>query len=80
MPDERVAEAIDLVASKRDGDGRWPLETRHPRRDAGRDGRGRGAAEPVEHTARLTSVELVLSRRLTQMPLNRSVRCTKVEV
>jgi hypothetical protein len=29
-PDPRVAEAIDLVESKRDGDGRWPLETRHP--------------------------------------------------
>jgi len=29
-PDERVTEAIELVASKRDGDGRWPLETRHP--------------------------------------------------
>jgi hypothetical protein len=29
-PDERVAEAIELVASKRDGDGRWTLETRHP--------------------------------------------------
>jgi hypothetical protein len=29
-PDERVAEAIELVVSKRDGDGRWPLETRHP--------------------------------------------------
>jgi hypothetical protein len=29
-PDERVAEAIDLVASRRDGDGRWPLETRYP--------------------------------------------------
>jgi hypothetical protein len=29
-PDERVAEAIDLVASKRDGDGRWPLENQHP--------------------------------------------------
>jgi hypothetical protein len=29
-PDERMAEAIDLVASKRDGDGRWPLEIRHP--------------------------------------------------
>jgi hypothetical protein len=29
-PDERVAEAIDLVASKRDSDGRWPLETRYP--------------------------------------------------
>lgn len=28
-PDERAAEAIDLVRSKRDGDGRWPLETRH---------------------------------------------------
>ena len=29
-PDERVADAIKLVASKRDGDGRWPLETRYP--------------------------------------------------
>jgi hypothetical protein len=29
-PDERVAEAIGLVVSKRDGDGRWPLETRYP--------------------------------------------------
>lgn len=29
-PDERVAEATRLVASKRDGDGRWPLETRYP--------------------------------------------------
>ena len=29
-PDERVAEAIELVKSKRDGDGRWPLETRYP--------------------------------------------------
>lgn len=29
-PDERVAEAIDLVASKRDGDGRWLLEIRYP--------------------------------------------------
>jgi hypothetical protein len=28
--DERVAEAIDLVASKCDGDGRWPLEIRYP--------------------------------------------------
>ena len=29
-PDERVAEAIELVKSKGDGDGRWPLETRYP--------------------------------------------------
>jgi hypothetical protein len=29
-PDERMAAAIELVASKRDRDGRWPLETRYP--------------------------------------------------
>jgi hypothetical protein len=29
-PDERVAEAIDLVASKRDEHGSWPLETQYP--------------------------------------------------
>ncbi|HTQ81109.1 MAG TPA: hypothetical protein VMM92_14005 [Thermoanaerobaculia bacterium] len=31
-PDERVAEAIDLVAAKRGADGRWPLETQYPGR------------------------------------------------
>jgi hypothetical protein len=31
-PDARVAEAIDLLRSKRDDDGRWPLETRYPGR------------------------------------------------
>jgi hypothetical protein len=29
-PDQRIAEAIDLVAKKRGGDGRWPLENPHP--------------------------------------------------
>jgi len=29
-PDARIAEAIDLVASKQDIDGRWPLENVHP--------------------------------------------------
>ena len=29
-PDERVAEAIALVESKRDNDGSWPLENQHP--------------------------------------------------
>jgi hypothetical protein len=29
-PDERVAEAIELVASKRDGDGRWLLDVQYP--------------------------------------------------
>ena len=28
--DERMAEAIELVVSKRDGTGRWPVETRYP--------------------------------------------------
>src|SRR5512134_1947489 len=31
-PDEHVAEAIDLVESKRDDDGRWPLEAQYPGR------------------------------------------------
>ncbi len=30
VPDDRVSEAIDLVASKRDGDGRWLLEVQYP--------------------------------------------------
>ncbi|HTW38184.1 MAG TPA: hypothetical protein VMD49_06415 [Steroidobacteraceae bacterium] len=29
-PDERLTEAVQLVRSKRDGDGRWPLETQYP--------------------------------------------------
>lgn len=29
-PDERVDEAVELVAAKRDRDGRWALETRYP--------------------------------------------------
>jgi hypothetical protein len=28
-PDERVAEAIELVVAKRDGNGRWPLDSRY---------------------------------------------------
>ena len=31
-PDERCAEAIDLVETKRDPQGRWPLENSHPGR------------------------------------------------
>ncbi len=29
-PDSRIAEALDLVANKRDAGGRWPLENPHP--------------------------------------------------
>jgi hypothetical protein len=32
VPDERAAEAIELVESKRDEDGRWPLENTYPGR------------------------------------------------
>lgn len=31
-PDERMKEAIDLLESKRDADGRWPLDHEHPGR------------------------------------------------
>jgi hypothetical protein len=31
-PDDRVAEAVDLVASRRDDDGRWLLDVRYPGR------------------------------------------------
>jgi hypothetical protein len=31
-PDERMAEAIELVESKRDAEGRWLLENSHPGR------------------------------------------------
>ncbi len=31
-PDERLTEAVVLVESKRDAEGRWPLEVRHPGR------------------------------------------------
>ena len=29
-PDDRMAEAIDIVRSKPDAEGRWPLENPHP--------------------------------------------------
>ena len=32
VPDPRLAEAIDLVVSKRDGDGRWALDRQYPGR------------------------------------------------
>lgn len=32
-PDARVAEAIELVASRRDAEGRWALDVRHPGED-----------------------------------------------
>ena len=51
-PDDRVAEAIDIVEAHRDSDGRWPLETRPRRRHPFRHGGSRGHAEPLEHAPR----------------------------
>ena len=48
--------------SRREVAARYPLSGR----DAGRDGRGPGPAEPMEHAARPASVELVFSSKLTQ--------------
>ena len=47
-PDERIAEAVDLVAGKRDGQGRWPLENPHPGQVHFEMEGGRRRAEPLE--------------------------------
>ena len=52
-PDERMAEALELVESKRDADGRWPLDHAYHERAARRPRRARGRAEPMDHPARL---------------------------
>ena len=41
-PDERVAEAVDLVAAKRDSDGRWLLAARYPGAMPVETGEGQG--------------------------------------
>ena len=66
-PDERVAEAVGLVAERRQPDGRWLLD--EPHRDASplRPGRRGRPAEPLEHTPRLTGVGLVFSTRLRRL-------------
>jgi hypothetical protein len=66
---ERIRVATEGAGARLLARRRRPVAARDPlpRQDAGRDGRGRGPAEPVEHTARLTSVGLVFSTRLTPM-------------
>jgi hypothetical protein len=65
-PDERAAEAITLVESKRDRDGRWPLEVRYPGPMPVEIDEGEGRPSRWEHTARLASLGLVFDTRLTQ--------------
>ncbi len=57
----RCAEAIDLVESKRDADGRWPLENTHPGSSSLRHGGGRRQAEPLEHASCHARARLVRS-------------------
>ena len=68
-PGDRIAEAVALVAERRQPDGRWLLDEASPRCTPRRPG-GRGrAAESLEHTPRLARVGLALRRRLGQGPL-----------
>ena len=62
-PDERVAQAIELVASKRDGEGRWALEKQHAGTMAVEVDVGEGGPSRW-NTLRATSVGLVRSRQM----------------
>lgn len=66
--DERVAEAIDLVASKRQGDDRWVLETRYPGVMPVETDEEAGPAQPMDHPARPASTEMVLRGKLMPAP------------
>ena len=50
-PDERMDEAIEIVESKRDADGRWPLEHAYHDELLFELGETRGQAEPMDHAA-----------------------------
>ena len=69
LPNERVAEAIDLVASKRGGDGRWPLEVRYPGEMPIEVDEGEGRPSRWITLRALRVFKLVSSGRLTQTPL-----------
>jgi hypothetical protein len=67
-PDPRMAEAVEVVRSKPQPDGRWLLDRVHPGRvHFGLRGR-RGDAEPLEHPPRAPCAQLVGRRRLTRQP------------
>ena len=61
MPDDRVAEAIELVESKRDSDGWWQLENQHPGTMAVELDEGEGRPSRWNTLPRLTGVGLVRS-------------------
>jgi hypothetical protein len=63
-PDARVTEAIALVASKRDSDGRWPLDTRHPGRMPVEMDEGEGRPSRWKHPSRPARAPLARTQRL----------------
>jgi hypothetical protein len=66
-PDERVAAAVDLVNSRRDPDGRWPLHEHHP--DPVRLDMEGGAGQPSRwNTLRALRVLDWYSRRTADQP------------
>ena len=58
-PDPRMAEAVEVVRSKRQPDGRWLLDRVHPGPCPFRPRRRRRRAQPVEHAPRPASVAVV---------------------
>ena len=56
--DERVAEAISLVESKRDADGRWALEQVHEGATYFEMDAGEGQPEPLDHAHRAARARL----------------------
>ena len=67
-PDQRVAEAIDLVEKKRDGYGRWPLENPHTGEVHFNLEIGDEKPSRWNTLRALTSIGLVFNARLTRMP------------
>lgn len=58
-PDERMADAIELLALKSDGKGRWLLETPYPGSDCRCNGSRDRSSQPLEHVAGVKSAEVV---------------------
>ena len=73
-PDERVAEAVELVEERRHQNGRWPLGALHPDRVRlpRRHGSRRRQGQPLEHAARAARAGLVWD--LSVRAINRNVR------
>jgi hypothetical protein len=73
MPDERVAEAIEVVESKRDSEGRWPHETRHPGTMAVEVDEGEDRSSRWNTLRALRVLDWYSARELTQLPLEGTV-------